>query len=453
MLSDKLISVIVRTRNEERWITRCLSAIFEQKHNNFEVIIVDNESSDNTIERARQYPIKKIIICKDYRPGKALNMGIRESAGDYIVSLAGHCIPVNDQWLIKLLVNFEDNTVAGVYGRQEALGFTSDFDKRDMALVFGLDRKVQVRDSFFHNANSMIRRDIWQQIPFDEEMTNIEDRGWAQNVLQRGFKIIYEPQASVYHHHGIYQKGDTKRCTNIVRILESLHSDYTYKSIDARNLNIVALIPIKGPVQYLNNQPLLSYTLRRVFESKYIKKTIVSTDNIELANLAKGLGAEAPFIRDPSFSGESIDLAKVYQHSLNKIEELKIFPDIIVCLEVTFPFRPQGFIDDMILKLTQDGFDSVIAAKTENKAIWQEKEGCIEQIVEGLTPRKFKDSVFIELKGLACVTHPEFLRQGSLLGGKIGIYEVDNPYSCLEVRDDVGFKLASRLVDGYFSSE
>ena len=453
MLSDKLISVIVRTKDEERWIPRCLSAVFGQEYKNIEVIIVDNESRDNTLDRAWQYPIKKVVVCNDYRPGKALNMGINASTGDYIVSLAGHCIPVNDQWLKKLLANFDDNTVAGVYGRQEALDFTSDFDKRDMALVFGLDRKVQIKDSFFHNANSMIRKDIWQQIHFDEEMTNIEDRVWAQNVLQKGFKIVYEPEASVYHHHGIYQKADTKRCTNIVRILESLHSDYAYKSIDVRNLNIVALIPVKGPIQYLNKQPLLSYTLKRVFESKYIKKTIVSTDNIELANLAKDLGAEVPFIRDPSFSGESINLAKVYQYSLDKIEELKIFPDIIVCLEVTFPFRPEGLIDDMILKLTQDGFDSVIAAKTENKAIWQEREGCIDLLIEGLTPRKFKDQVFIELKGLACVTHPEFLRQGNLLGSKIGIYEVDNPHSFLEVRDDMGFKLASRLVDGYFDNK
>ncbi|MDD4910376.1 MAG: glycosyltransferase family 2 protein [Candidatus Omnitrophica bacterium] len=450
MLSDKKVSVIVRTKNEERWIVSCLNAVFSQKHKNFEVIIVDNESSDKTLEKVRQYPVKRVVTCRDYRPGKALNMGIREAEGEYIVSLAGHCIPVNDQWLNKLLLNFDDPKVAGVYGRQEALDFTSDADKRDLALVFGLDRKVQLKDSLFHNANSMIRRDIWHEAPFDEGITNIEDRVWAQNILQKGFKVIYEPEASVYHYHGIHQNGDAERCTNVVRVLKSLHSDYTYKSIDVDKLNIAALIPVKGPAQYLDNKPLLSYTLKRAFESKYIKKTIVSTDNIQLADLAKDLGAEAPFIRDASFSKESVDLAKVYQYSLNKIEDLKILPDIVVCLEITFPFRPKGLIDDMILQLVQDGLDSVIAARRENKAMWHQKEGSIQQIVEGLTPREFKDPTFMELKGVACVTHPEFIRQGNLLGKKIGIYELNDPYSHLEVRNKEDFGLASLLINTWW---
>lgn len=453
MQTDKKISIIVRTKNEERWIALCLKSVFSQKYNNFEVIIVDNESNDKTLEKAKQYPVKKIVICNDYLPGKALNMGIRESEGDYVVSLSGHCIAADNLWLSRLANNFSDPEVAGVYGRQEPLDFTPDADKRDLALIFGLDRKVQLKDSFFHNANSMIRKDIWEKIPFDEAVTNIEDRAWAQEVLKQGYKIIYEPAASVYHYHGIHKNGDSQRCANVVRILESLHSDYVYKSIDVKKLNVVALIPIRGEVQYLNGEPLLSYTLRRAFESQYINKIIVSTDNPEVADLAKSLGAEAPFIRDSAFSRDSVDLAKVYQYSLNKIEELKIFPDLVICLEVTFPFRPRGLIDDMVLQLAQNGFDSVIAARVENKAIWQEKQGRIDQLLEGLTPRKFKDPVFIELKGLACITHTECLRQGDLLGQRIGIYEVNDPYSHLEVRSQEEFKMASRFITEYFNQK
>jgi CMP-N-acetylneuraminic acid synthetase len=445
-----MISIVIRTKDEERWITQCLEAVFSQRYKDFEVIIVDNMSADKTVEKARNFKIAKVLRCAEYLPGKALNMGIEASRGEYIVSISGHCIPVDDMWLGNLIENFGAGDVAGAYGRQEPMEFTPDSDKRDLALVFGLDRKEQIKDSFFHNANSMIRKDVWRKIPFDDKVTNIEDRVWAKEVLSNGYKIIYDPRASVYHYHGIHQNGDTERCSNVVRVLKSLHKDYSYKTIEAERLNIIALIPLRGTVMRLNKKPLLSYTIERARLSKYIKRIIVSTDNAETADVAKRLGAEAPFLRDPRFSEKGINLVQVLSHSLEKIEALKIFPDIIVSLEVTFPFRPKDLIDDMILQLSQNGLDSVIASRRENKAIWKERDGKIIQLDEGLTPRELKDPTFVELKGLGCVTHPEFIRQGRMLGEKIGIYEVKDPYSHLEVRSDEDLKMASHLIKELF---
>lgn len=192
-------------------------AVFKQRYKDFEVIIVDNESSDKTVEKAKQFNIAKVLTCRDYKPGIALNEGVREARGEFIVCLSGHCVPVNEDWLSHLIKNFDDDSVAGVYGRQEPLAFTPDADKRDLSIIFGLDKKVQKKDSFFHNANSMLKKSLWCQVPFDESVTNIEDRLWAEKMLQRGYKIIYEPEASVYHYHGVHHAGDKKRCANVVR--------------------------------------------------------------------------------------------------------------------------------------------------------------------------------------------------------------------------------------------
>ncbi len=445
-----LVSIIVRTRNEERWITQCLGGIADQTYKEFEVIIVDNESSDKTIEKAKQFKPSKIVTCSEYLPGKALNAGIKQARGKLIACISGHCIPANNRWLENLARNFDDPGVAGVYGRQEPMSFTSDADKRDLALVFGLDRKVQAKDSFFHNANSMIRKAIWDVLPFDESVTNIEDRVWAKAALGKGYKIIYDPDASVYHYHGIHQNGNVERCTNVVRVLESLHKDYKYKSFDIEKMNIVALIPVRGESRNLGDKPLISYTIERALESKYIDKVIVSTDNAPTAALAVSLGAQAPFLRDPSLSEAHVDLVKVFQYSLKKIEELKIFPDLVVCLEATFPFRPKGLIDNMIAELVENGLDSVVASYAENKAIWKEDDGRIVQVVEGTTPRQFKEPTFIELKGVGCVTHPEHIRQGRLLGEKIGMYEVKEPYARIEVRASEDFDTASTMINRLF---
>ena len=203
MINQPLVSLIIRTKNEEKWIGHCLRAVTGQDYKNIEIVLVDNESTDQTVAVAKQFNVKVVSISK-FKPGAAINLGINESSGEYLVCLSGHCIPTDNRWLSNLVQDLDNREVAGVYGRQEPLSFTSDIDKRDLLMVFGLDKKVQIRDSFFHNANSAFRREVWDKYPFDEEVTNIEDRVWGQQVINSGLKIIYEPSASVYHWHGIH---------------------------------------------------------------------------------------------------------------------------------------------------------------------------------------------------------------------------------------------------------
>jgi glycosyltransferase involved in cell wall biosynthesis len=57
---NKLVSIIIRTKNEERWISSCLRSVFRQSYKNIEVIIVDNKSTDLTVERSKSFPVKII---------------------------------------------------------------------------------------------------------------------------------------------------------------------------------------------------------------------------------------------------------------------------------------------------------------------------------------------------------------------------------------------------------
>ena len=100
------VSIIVRTFNEEKWISHCLKAIFSQNFDNFEVILVDNKSTDHTVEVAKRYPIAAVVNIDKFFPGKAINDGIRSSSGNYIVCVSAHCIPKDTQWLKNLYDNF-----------------------------------------------------------------------------------------------------------------------------------------------------------------------------------------------------------------------------------------------------------------------------------------------------------------------------------------------------------
>lgn len=219
------VSIIIRTKNEEEWIERTLYAVTNQDYDDKEIIVVDSGSTDATIQKAQQFPIKMIEYSGPYFPGRALNLGTENSVGGLICYLSAHCIPTNDKWLERLLVRFDSPNIAGVYGRQIPLPDSSDFDKRDLWTVFGPESMVQEKNFFFHNANSMIRRDLWLERKFSNNLASLEDQEWAKQMINRGHKIIYEANACVHHFHGLHQGIDHERAARVVKVIDLLDDD------------------------------------------------------------------------------------------------------------------------------------------------------------------------------------------------------------------------------------
>jgi len=452
--SRQLVSIVIRTKNEERWIAPCLRSVFNQTHRNVEVVIVDNCSTDRTVARAREFPVTVTRI-EEFRPGKAINDGIRASRGDIVVCLSGHCVPVNEVWLETLIRDLADEDVAGVYGRQEPLSYSSDYDKRDLLTVFGLDKKVQRKDSFFHNANSAFSRAVWERHPFDEEITNIEDRVWGQRVIGAGLKIVYEPDARVYHWHGIHQDLNSERARSVVRILESLNGLAPHANqLDPAELRTLAVIPIRGRSRAVNGKCLLEYAIRAARGARLIKDVVVATDDEETAALARALGASAPFLRPKELSEDHVDVLDVVRYTLDRVEEGGSVPDLVMMLEETYPFRSSAMLDAMIGQLVSRGLDTVIAARKETRGVWLKTGDETRLLAEGFMPRRLKQGhAMIGLVGLGCVTYPTLLRQGDVLAGKLGIFEVDHPLSVMEIQDRTTIELAHKLIDSWWDEQ
>lgn len=444
-MKDKCkVSIIIRARNEEKWISSCLSGVFRQEFTDFEVILVDNYSTDRTVHKAKSFPIKAILTIEQFFPGKALNLGIRHSKGSYIVSLSAHCIPTNEKWLGNLLASFDDESIAGVYGRQEPMAFTNDVDKRDLINIFGLDRKVQKKDPFFHNANSMIRRDIWEKVPFSETTTNIEDRLWAKEVLEKGYKIVYEPEASVYHYHGINQGRNIERAKKVVRILEEIHPSYGAKYVP-EDVNIAAIIPVRGQVKCVGRTPLLELTIESVKESKYVKQVIVAADSEEHLRIAESLGSRS-IPRPPDLSHEYIEAIRVYQYVLNLLLEEGSLPDMVFLAQEVYPFRLQQLVDRMIERHANSDRDCVIAAKPLYKSLWRGNEDNLIRIDNGFMPSRYREPVFMALYGLGCVMDPSIILKGEKIGKYAGLMVVDDPYSHMMARSAEELKMIETLL-------
>lgn len=196
------ISIVIRCFNEEQHIGRLLSGIMAQTRQDFEVILVDSGSTDATLSIAERFPVKIVMIHPDdFSFGRALNLGCAEAKGTFLVAASAHVYPVYYDWLERLTAPFADEEVALVYGKQRGNEVTKFSEHRVFAQWFPEQSNVNQRHPFCNNANAAIRRTLWEQLPYDEELTGLEDLDWARRVLARGYKLAYAAEAEIIHVH------------------------------------------------------------------------------------------------------------------------------------------------------------------------------------------------------------------------------------------------------------
>ena len=109
---------------------------------------------------------------------------------------------------------------------------------------------------------------------------------------------------------------------------------------------VIAIIPARGGskripgknIRDFHGRPMISYPIEVAKQSGLFDRILISTDSLEVQKIAKGYGAEAPFIRPPELSDDFTPTAPVLLHSIEWLEENGIKADIICCIYPTTPF-------------------------------------------------------------------------------------------------------------------
>ena len=213
-----MFSVIIRVKNEEQYIGHAIQSCIDYLVNP-EIIIVNDNSEDKSLYIARlfvkndnftsttnnNYCSLKIINIDDYTPGKALNLGVRNSSNEDLIILSSHCIitKFNQKLIQKNLQDFGvifGNQIPFYHGKRIKKNYLwSNFvDTEQINLWSDMEDRY-----FFHNAASIFKKEILLSNPFDENLAGKEDRYWANDWIKNKNKIIYQPQFSVNHFYTV----------------------------------------------------------------------------------------------------------------------------------------------------------------------------------------------------------------------------------------------------------
>jgi len=144
------------------------------------------------------------------------------------------------------------------------------------------------------------------------------------------------------------------------------------------NSATVAVIPARGGskgvprknIRDLGGKPLIAYAIETARASSLIDRVIVSTDDQEIANIARQYGAEVPFMRPSELAQDDSPEWLTWQHAIRTLEQMEGLPkmQVFVCVSPTSPLRSVEDVDACIQTLVESDADLVITVRQAERS-------------------------------------------------------------------------------------
>ncbi len=200
-----MVSVIIPAYNAEKTLPHTLRALQHQTmpRNLYEIIVIDDASTDQTGAVAREFGVRYRRQNKE-GPAAARNLGVRIARGDIVLFTDSDCVPAED-WLEKMVKPLEDPRVAGVMGRYRTRQkeFPARFVQLEFEERFSILRKFESID-LVPSFAAAFRRSVFEEVGgFNAHypLANNEDVELSYQIAARGYKMVFLDDAVVYHRH------------------------------------------------------------------------------------------------------------------------------------------------------------------------------------------------------------------------------------------------------------
>ena len=441
---EALVTIYIPCRNYGKFLSQSIDSVLSQLYTNWELFIIDEGSTDQSVEIADKYLNKypdKIKLIKNENPiglQKIANNILGLSNGKYMVRLDA------DDWfdesaLMLMVLKLEKSPKAGlVYGNYYYTNEEGEIIGIESRHILGKeDNSGQLPP---HGACTMFRTRSLKNSGGYSESVNAQD-GWDLwfKLSKKIGAINLQAPLFFYRQHGSSMSRDENR---LLTARAKIFDDIANKLEGSYIPKTVAVIPVREsypnfegvPYKKINGESVLEIAINNAFKSKKINTVIVSSESDKVLEFSKKLEVEGKVpthlrlkrtkLRDTSkvpIKDFMLSAANYYHKEYNS------FPDVLIFLSLHAINRRSIHIDKAINVLRISESDSVVS-------IQEEREPMFNHGVDGLkliNPGRFQNLIFdkerlYRFNGALIATWLEILKTDNLFGDKISYVEMSS---------------------------
>jgi len=453
-MDKTLVTVYITNHNYGKFVKQSIKSVLNQTYQNFELIIIDDGSTDNSRAIIEQYENNhKINIVYQERKGLTVsnNIALNLARGEYIMRLDAD--DYLDKSALKILVDeFDHENIGMVFGDWYVV------DEKGVVLEIhrhhDFNSDVAIYDQPAHGACTMFKTKCLRQLNGYDESINRQDgyEIWLRLIEHYTVKNINVP-VFYYRHHGSNLTTDKAELLNTrAKILRKYA-----KSNNKIKPKVVGIVPVRGssidsrsqPFIKIKNRYLIDWSLDGLVETEAIDKVIVvSSDKTVLNHIKKNYDKKKFFVqhRTKALSRINTNLAETILHTFDNFDIIDNF-DYFSCVFIESPFIRKELIESAISSMQIFNTDSVIGVVQDSRFFFKHTGNGMKPLNYSSDLLKLeKEQWYAAVRGFQLRRVDHFVKTGKFLGNKIG-HVVFDKKAAFTIIDEFDTKIAELFLD------
>lgn len=405
IIKKPLVTIYITNHNYGKYINKAIRSVLDQSLKEFELIIIDDGSTDNSSKIIGKYKNHKKII-SIYQKNKGLtvsnNIALRLSRGKYIIRLDA------DDWLdpnaLKIMSDYlEKNPKIG-------LVFPDYFEVDEKDNILNLIRrhnfkKVSLRDQPAHGACTMIRKECLKKIGGYNEKFDRQDGYyiWIKFIQKYEVANINLPLFFYRQHNSSLTKDKNK-------ILKTRSDIINFDANNKPKKKTLAILAVRGfeinsrteVLKKLKKKPLIEWIIDSVLKAKQITKLIVTSPDEKILKFLKKRYKKKVLYhrRDQKLGGINVDINDTLKKAVSFSKKKGLKFDYIFQLTYKTPFLKSNDIDSFINLMDIFKTDQVLGVKAEIDRIYKHNGKSLKLLNQNSTLKLERDEVYRGIAGI-----------------------------------------------------
>ena len=449
-----LVTVYITNFNYASYLEQAIESVLSQTTDDFELIIIDDGSTDGSQEILKKYEVQDrifVIFQRNQGLSASNNVALKLAQGKYIMRLDAddyldvHAVEIMSSALERrpdLALVFPD-----YYMIDEAGTVIEQMRRHDF------QEQVSLLDQPAHGACTMIRRDILTEIGgYDEAL----DR---QDGYDLWLSLIEDyPVQSVNLPLFYYRQHPTSLTRDQQQLMEA-RSRIKAKHVAARGappLSVLIVVPVRGsktdphclPLAQLGDKRLIDWTLDAGLSSAQAGDIIVTTPDSEVQTYVReAYGNRVSLVdRVPQLARMNTGVEETILDALSHYTEDHPPPDAVLVLYIEAPFRSAMYIDKMIHTMQLYDTDVVDGVRPDDSLFYVHNGQGLQPWKSATTLRLERENLYRRVGGLHLIRREFLEKERKMLGGKIG-HIVLHQKAAFVIRTELDWQIARLLAE------